>query len=241
MKRLSLIAALVVVFSLSAMAADSKQSEVVFNTWVAIPGGTLPAGSYIFQLADSRGSHHKVAIYDEVSRIQVATVDTIPVDRSMSVSSRDVRGGDVSMMEGHGGFESDAVRAWFRPGARKGEQFVYGEGELTQTAQAVVPAETIGEPAVETAQMAAVQQKTVIEPDVNQPEAMPGEPAPFVEKQQTPVATTEQAPAKPEETQPAEESPASSQELPKTASNLPLFGALGVSALGLAAALRALR
>src|SRR5262247_1954484 len=63
-------------------AADEwdKRTMLTFSQAVEIPGKVLPAGTYVFQLADSAASRHVVQVFDQDGRI-LATVLTIPTAR----------------------------------------------------------------------------------------------------------------------------------------------------------------
>jgi hypothetical protein len=101
-------------------AADewNKQTKFTFSKDVEIPGKVLPAGTYVFKLADSPADRHVVQVFDENRRI-VATVLTIPVQRLKAADEPQV------------GFEEQPagapfpIKTWFYPGDLGGEEFVY--------------------------------------------------------------------------------------------------------------------
>src|SRR5438045_2460135 len=64
----------------STAAELDKRTTLTFDKAVEIPGKVLPAGTYVFQLADSLGSRHIVRVFAEDGRI-LATVLTIPTRR----------------------------------------------------------------------------------------------------------------------------------------------------------------
>jgi hypothetical protein len=101
-------------------AADewNKQTVVTFSQDVEVPGKVLPAGKYVFRLADSIANRHVVQVSDEGGRI-LATVLTIPAARQSATD-------DTRMT-----FDEQAagaplsIKKWFYPGERDGEEFVY--------------------------------------------------------------------------------------------------------------------
>jgi hypothetical protein len=43
----------------------NKQTFLTFSAPVQVPGATLPAGTYMFKLADLQGNRHVVQIFDK--------------------------------------------------------------------------------------------------------------------------------------------------------------------------------
>ena len=101
-------------------AADEvdKRTTLTFDKTVEIPGKVLPAGTYVFQLADSLGSRHIVRVFTEDGRI-VATVLTIPAHRL--TTEDDTR---ITFDEQRAG-AAHPIRKWFYPGDLGGEEFIY--------------------------------------------------------------------------------------------------------------------
>jgi hypothetical protein len=96
-----------------------KETIVTFGEDVEIPGQILPAGTYVFRLADNLTDRHIVQIWTaDQSRI-LATIMTIPntrlESRSRSVFEFDERPTGTPM----------ALKAWFHPGDTTGEELVY--------------------------------------------------------------------------------------------------------------------
>src|SRR5689334_1151777 len=59
---------------------DSRLTNVTFSGPVSIPGYTLPAGTYHFQLADSQANRNIVQIFDKDNKL-VTTVLAVPAKR----------------------------------------------------------------------------------------------------------------------------------------------------------------
>lgn len=101
-------------------AADewNKQTVLTFNRDVEIPGTLLPAGTYVFRLADSATNRHVVQVFDQAGRI-LATVMTIPTSRRIAA---DVT--RVTFDEQPTGVPFP-ITTWFYPGELGGEKFIY--------------------------------------------------------------------------------------------------------------------
>jgi hypothetical protein len=101
-------------------AADgwNKQTMVTFSQDVEIPGKVLPAGRYVFQLADSPTNRHLVQVFDQSGRI-LATVMAIPAARPTAAD--DTR---ITFKEQPAGAPF-LIKTWFYPGGLDGEQFIY--------------------------------------------------------------------------------------------------------------------
>ena len=101
-------------------AADewNKETILTFSRDVEIPGKVLPAGTYVFRLADSPADRHVVQVFDENRRI-VATILTIPVQRLKAADEP-----QVGFQEQPAGAPFP-IKTWFYPGELGGEEFVY--------------------------------------------------------------------------------------------------------------------
>jgi hypothetical protein len=102
-------------------AADEwdQRTILTFSQTVEIPGTVLPAGTYVFQLADSAASRHVVQVFDQDGRI-LATVLTIPTARLTAAD--DTR---ITFEEQRAGAPFP-IKKWFYPGRVGGEEFIYG-------------------------------------------------------------------------------------------------------------------
>ena len=96
-----------------------KKTIVTFNDAVEIPGQVLPAGTYVFRLADSISNRHIVQIWTEDGRYLIATILAVPAYRQQasdeSAFNFDERPANSPM----------ALRTWFYPGDNTGQEFVY--------------------------------------------------------------------------------------------------------------------
>jgi hypothetical protein len=201
----------------STLMADEwdKETKVTFSGPVQIQNTQLPAGTYVFKLADT-ADRHIVQIFNEDQTQVLATIIAIPDYRVTPTDNTVVKFAETGESSQTAGTVPDngiPIKEWFYPGDNFGNEF---KVVPTQTAAAVTP-----EAPPAAAAPAAPSAETP------QPEATP-EPA-------APQAQAETPPSPPTTAQP----PAEPAELPKTASEMPLVGLLGLASLVAAASVRA--
>jgi hypothetical protein len=96
-----------------------KKTVVTFSDSVEIPGQVLPAGTYVFKLADSPTNRHIVQIWNADENEILATILTVPNVRfeapDDSLFEFDERPSD----------SPPALKVWFYPGNSTGEEFIY--------------------------------------------------------------------------------------------------------------------
>jgi len=130
----ALCAVLVTIVLLGATLAPSaradqwdKKTIVTFNDAVEIPGQVLPAGTYVFKLADLPNERHIVQIWNADEDQILATIMTIPNTRfetpDDSLFEFDERPGD----------SPQALKVWFYPGNNTGEEFIYSRYSYRQS------------------------------------------------------------------------------------------------------------
>jgi len=118
----------------------SKMTTVKFNQPIEIPGQVLPAGTYIFTVAESATARNVLQVWNEDKTNLIATVLAIPDYRLQPT--------DETVIEFHErpATSPKALRGWFYPGDTYGMEFVYPKVRATQLAEAanvVVPAEAV--------------------------------------------------------------------------------------------------
>ena len=219
------------VFSPAAKASEwNRKTVITFSGPVEIPGvhltgwKVLPAGTYVFKIMDSESDRHIVQIFNKQETVCYATILAIPNYR-LQATDKTV----ITFRERPAG-QPEALRAWFYPGRKWGEEFVYPKAlavELAKTTNTPVLFTTAEIP-VETAEPI----KTADEPVVLQLREAPVMAIqPTGEEVQLAAVVT---PPPALELQPAT-TPAPVQiaaVLPQTASPLPLIALLGLLALG---------
>ncbi len=198
----------------------NKKTVVTFSQAVEVPGKILPAGTYTFQLLDSQSDRHIVQIFNADGSQIIATILAINNYRLQPT-------GDTVMKFSERPADSpDALRAWFYPGDNFGQEFVYPKARaivLAQTTKGFVPAvavDIIDETVIKTVPIVAVtpDQKEVEVTTVIQttpPVAAAVTPTP------APVAVASKT-----------------EELPQTASSMPLIALLGGLSISLALGLK---
>jgi hypothetical protein len=196
---------------------EDKKTVVTFNEPVQVPGTVLPAGKYVFKLADSQSDRHIVQIFNADETRLFATILAIP-DYRTTPSDKTI----VTFDERPSG-QPEALRTWFYPGDNYGQEFVYPKqkaSELAQVNRRSVPA--IPDEATEPVAIKAapITQEVVAPPVV--PNADPAD-AP------TDTSTTVTTAVEIEE---------EIEELPQTASPLATAALLGIVCLAGAVALR---
>jgi len=122
--------AMTVAFAPSARADEwNKKTILTFSGPVQIPGATLPAGSYVFKLADIPGNRHVVQVFDKDEKKIYTTMLAIPNER-LEPSDNPV----VLFSERASG-SPQAIKVWFYPGNRVGNEFVYPKSQAMRIAK----------------------------------------------------------------------------------------------------------
>ena len=192
----------------------NKKTVVTFSQAVEVPGRVLPAGTYTFQLLDSPSDRHIVQIFNADGSQIIATILAINNYRLEPTGETVMKFGERP------GDSPEALRAWFYPGDNFGQEFVYPKVRaivLAQTAKVIVPAvavDTFDENVIKTVPIVAVtpDQKEVEVTKVIQTTPPVAAPAPVAVKE--------------------------TEELPKTASSMPLIALLGGLSISLAIGLK---
>lgn len=122
--RKSVVAPMLALVALSALplaSADEwdKETDVTFSGPVEVPGVVLPAGSYVFKLADSESERNIVQIFRADDDGIIATVVTIPASRPEATDNT------VITFEERAADAPEAVHQWFYAGETEGVEFVY--------------------------------------------------------------------------------------------------------------------
>jgi len=124
------------IFSPAAKAdAWDRKTTITFSGPVEIPGvhlkgwGVLPAGTYVFRVLDSQSDRHIVQIFNQDETQCYATILAIPNYR-LRATDKTV----ITFRERPAG-EPEALRAWFYPGRKWGEEFVYPKARAVELAK----------------------------------------------------------------------------------------------------------
>jgi len=210
----------------SALADEWNQKTIfTFSGPVEIPGQVLPAGTYVFKLADSQSDRNIVQVFSRDERHLYGTFIAVPDERLKPA------GKPIITFDERPGDSPEAVKAWFYPGMSYEHEFVYPKPRaavLAKThntpvpsmpaelsASTTQPVASMTAPAVVALKQAPLKAQTPAEEEVEITEVI---------SRPTLVAV-----AVPPATLPAE--------LPATASSLPVVALAGLACLSVAAAL----
>ena len=98
----------------------NKETDVTLNAPLEIPGRVLPAGNYVFELADNQANRNIVQIFNEDKTHIIATIDAIPAYR---MEPSDTTLITRTMEEPVG--RPEVLSRWFFAGDQNGVAFVY--------------------------------------------------------------------------------------------------------------------
>jgi len=140
MRALRILTGAVALAALVAPAAHAQNSAearkltiMTFSGPVEVPGASLPAGTYRFEMADTQmGSAHAVQVFNEDGSKIITTFLAIPDDRPEPPS----RDKTVVMFAERAAGAPQAVKVWFYPGNSIGEEFVYPKDQAVKIAKA---------------------------------------------------------------------------------------------------------
>jgi hypothetical protein len=216
--KMILLAGLAAATLLPAARADewSQRTVITFSDSVEIPGQVLPAGTYVFKLANSQSNRHIVQIFNKNENHLFGTFLAIPSYRQRPSEKTIIR------FEERAAGSPQAVKAWFYPSRNYGHEFVYPKTEALALAQA---------------NNTPVPAMPALPPDTTKPVLTMRAPQ-IVALYAVPLKAEEPSGEEVELAQvsaPPSELPAT---LPETASPMPLIGLVGMLSLGAAATLR---
>jgi hypothetical protein len=239
LKRLFSASVLVVLVHVMASGANAftydKRTYFTFSQSVALPGVTLPAGTYMFRLADPDTSRRVIEVSDKKGTEHYAMLLTVPAHRVDAAKDSEVR-----FLETPAGAPR-AIDAWWYVGDNTGYQFMYSKQQLAELNRVNQPspiAASIEESTRTEAEPVAVP--PLAEPDAPGIVEGEGPPADLSANAEIDAAETgEFAQAQPPAQQPPfEPAPApvtepNRNELPQTASPLALILLTGLATGGI--------
>ena len=126
-----------VLFAEVAAHADEfdQSTKLTISQPVQIPGQILPAGTYLFKLADPNADQNLVRIFNSDGTRLYATIPTISTERPQPTDST-----ALTLAEPGNGMP-DVLLNWFYPGNTDGHAFVYSKHEEQEVAE--YPLQTI--------------------------------------------------------------------------------------------------
>jgi hypothetical protein len=108
----------------------NKRTYLTFSGPVQIPGATLPAGTYTFELANPDTTRHVIRVSEKDSGKHIGLFMTIPNERLDPPSD------NLVMFTERPAGAPQAIQVWFYPGNRTGEEFVYPKNQAIAIAKA---------------------------------------------------------------------------------------------------------
>jgi hypothetical protein len=238
LKRFVSASVLVVLVHVMASGADAftadKRTYFTFNQSVTLPGVTLPAGTYMFRLADPDTTRRVIQVSDKEGTESYALLLTMPAYRLTAAKDSEVR-----FLETPAGAPR-AINAWWYVGESTGYEFIYSKEQLAEMNR-------IGQPAPAAASIEVAPGREEGEPVVVPPvadadavgvvegEGLPAEAEADVEIEAESQVAQAQPPAQqpPFENEPRPAAGSERDELPQTASPLALLLIAGLASGGL--------
>jgi len=112
---------------------------ITFEAPVEVPGSApqvLPAGTYTFTVMDSKVNRNIVQISNKDETQILTTILAVPISREHESDK------SVLLFEERAAGEPQALRAWFYPHYKQGQEFVYSKSraaELSKSSNSPVP------------------------------------------------------------------------------------------------------
>lgn len=210
-----------------------QRTYFTFSQPIALPGVTLPAGTYLFRLADMNDRHIVQVLTQDGMKIY-KTLLAIPAQRLDTTSKPEVRFMEVAADM------PNAIKTWWYPNRSFGHEFIYPKEQARLLAGATKGSVLTVATDADTAEEMRTAELTRISPTgeetqvaaASTPEEVSGTAfeGQIVSSETTPVT---------QESRVARAEPRT--ELPGTASWLPLVGLIGLGSLAGAASLRVRR
>ena len=217
-----------------AQPADYK-TYFTFSGPVTLPGVTLPAGKYIFRLADAQTGRKVVSIQSEDGKRQLAMLHTIPNQAPKAPNDPEIRFMETSANV------PPPVKTWWYPGKSIGYEFIYPRAQAMQLAKVTterVLTTTQDTTQFETADLSRISGQGVPAPVTVEETPAPAAVAGRAQQGEVFEAGAGGAAAPAQDTRADERARSTARaELPQTAGAIPglmLFGAMSLAAgLGL--------
>jgi hypothetical protein len=228
----------VTLFSSAAQAQPAdKRTYFTFSGPIALPGVTLPAGRYEFRIVDTTSSRKVIQVLSDDGKKPFAMANTIPDQRR-----EPAKDATVAFYETQRGTPS-AVKSWWYPGESIGYQFIYPRAQARQIAQstgkAILTTKTDSTKTEETKSAALTHVDAAgKDTDDNAQDAAGAQSASaapssgFKDESANATVFNRTAPQVAQNNQqnpvPTESKRVARNELPKTASNLPMVALIGM-------------
>lgn len=230
---LACVASALLALPLSAAAQGPANQDTffTFSQSVELPNKTLPAGKYLFQLADSPSNRHIVKVMSADRKEIYATLLAIPYYsndrpsddpqvRFMETPASGTNGTNGS----HAVAGTNAIKIWFYPGNTVGHEFIYPRS------QAMRIASRTGSSVLTTRSDTEIE-ASVADTDLTRVDRAGTDSVVGTEASATPsTAASAEAPVTPEPA-PMPDRDTARTDLPSTAGLLPLLAVIGIGSL----------
>jgi hypothetical protein len=218
-KRLTSASVLVVLVCALASGANAftsdKRTYFTFNQPVALPGMTLPAGTYMFRIANPDTSRNVIQVANKQGTESYALLHTIQAMRPDAAKDSEIRFRETASGS------PPAVGSYWYMGERTGYEFIYSKAELAALNHSVQPSPE-----------ASITETESVPPLAESSDVVNGEGVPDVSAQAESQLAQAQSPA-PAPSEPAQPVTQSTRDqLPKTASPLALLLLGGIATVG---------
>jgi len=162
---------------------DTEHKTVVsFTGPVEVPGSNpqvLPAGSYMFKVVDSKSNRNIVQVSNKEETHVYTTILAIPTHRDEETDKT------VITFEERAAGAPQAIRAWFYPHERSGQEFVYSKDRATQLAKSSNSPVPYSDSANSNAPVSTTASRSATETDSSIRTMMPtGQSAPYTQQAQ---------------------------------------------------------
>lgn len=176
-----------------------RSTIVTISAPVSLPGVVLPAGQYLFRLADTQASRNVVQIFDKDRTKIFATLIAVSAERN------EPSGEAVITFREAPANQPPALRYWYYAGEKSGQEFAYPKSQAIEIARAsgesVMAMDTTAtdSDAMQAADMSRIDAKSADAADAAAPaeQAAPATPAAEPQAPAAPVETPAATPREP--------------------------------------------
>jgi len=224
-KRLTSASVLVVLVCALASGANAftsdKRTYFTFNQPVALPGMTLPAGTYMFRIANTETSRNVIQVANKQGTESYALLNTVQATRPDAPKDSEIR-----FLETAAGAPAAVGTYWYM-GERTGYEFVYSKEQLAALNRSAQPAP---EAAIAESE-SSVSVPPLAEPS---PDVVNGEGLEASQQAESQIAQAqpEQSPVPAQPPAPSAQAESTRDRLPQTASPLALLLLGGIATAG---------
>jgi hypothetical protein len=195
-----------------------------FSAPVTLPGMTLPAGKYIFRLADPNGSRKVINVLNEDGTRSLAMLHTIPNQASRTPKDSEIRFMETSAKV------PPPIKTWWYAGKSIGYEFIYPRRQALELAKSTP--EPVLTTARETTDFEGADLARVNEAGAPAAVRVEESPAPAEARGRAQQADAGGAAATTSDVRADERARSTARtELPRTASSTPMVLMLGLAAL----------